>query len=392
VEQDYRPSKDLKDVVAIKRGTTTSAGVGGGTTLVDSGLTQADDYWNNMAVVILSGNSNGQIRRISGFANATGTITVDTAFASQIASGTQYAIVAQHATAAAGGGDATLANQTLILGDIGDASASTLGSLYAILGNPAQAFDTMVGYEGATSLSNKLTAARAGYLDNINNSELLNISATILGRIDAAISSRSTLTQANILSDTTPFAGADISTIKGDTQTIEDSTLKASPTSGSLARFIASGGTALGTQLPDSKSLYDCLSGGVSDVNTIVGKRQVFEKTITNNANAGAVTLGTVATQSCVIESIIIHANAALPASTTCPVTGASGAVTFIDSGLAIAATLDAADKQIWWIGAVRLAAGKTIITTLSGGGANPTNITFIITYYSSSANGGTIS
>lgn len=37
------------------------------------------------------------------------------------------------------------------------------------------------------------TATRAGYLDNINNTQLLNISATILGRIDAAISTRATV-------------------------------------------------------------------------------------------------------------------------------------------------------------------------------------------------------
>jgi len=55
-----------------------------------------------------------------------------------------------------------------ILGDIGDASASTLGSLYAILGNPAQSFLTMIGYEGAIALADKLTAARAGYLDELN--------------------------------------------------------------------------------------------------------------------------------------------------------------------------------------------------------------------------------
>jgi hypothetical protein len=41
----------------------------------------------------------------------------------------------------------------------------------------------------ASALAN-ITAARAGYLDNINNAQLLNISATILGRIDAAVSSR----------------------------------------------------------------------------------------------------------------------------------------------------------------------------------------------------------
>jgi len=54
-------------------------------------------------------------------------------------------------------------------------------------------------------------------------------------------------------------ANTDIAIIKGDTQTIEDATLKAAPTAGSLSRFVASGGTALGTQLPDSKSLYDTI-------------------------------------------------------------------------------------------------------------------------------------
>lgn len=42
------------------------------------------------------------------------------------------------------------------------------------------------------------TAARAGYLDNINNAQLLNISAAILARIDAAISTRSTFATADL--------------------------------------------------------------------------------------------------------------------------------------------------------------------------------------------------
>ena len=73
-------------------------------------------------------------------------------------------------------------------------------------------------------------------------------------------SGSSTLVQADILNDATPFAGADIAIIKADTQTIEDSTLKAAPTAGSLATFIASGGTSLGTPLPNSKSLYDTIA------------------------------------------------------------------------------------------------------------------------------------
>lgn len=39
----------------------------------------------------------------------------------------------------------------------------------------------------------------------------------------------------------------------------------------------------------------------------------------------------------------------------------------------------------------MRLAVGKTIITTLSGGASTAADMTFIITYYSSSADGGTI-
>lgn len=54
--------------------------------------------------------------------------------------------------------------------DVGDASASTLGSLYGILGNPAQSLSTRIGYQGATSLANKLTAARAVLLDNLDHS------------------------------------------------------------------------------------------------------------------------------------------------------------------------------------------------------------------------------
>jgi hypothetical protein len=59
------------------------------------------------------------------------------------------------------------ADVTALLADVGDASTSTLNSLYGILGNPAQSFLAMVGYEGAESLAAKLTAARAALIDQI---------------------------------------------------------------------------------------------------------------------------------------------------------------------------------------------------------------------------------
>lgn len=105
----------IYDKNVMYEGVTTSAGNVGGTTLIDTGLTQGTDYWKNMVVLILSGNSSKQSRRISGFTAATDTITVDTAFASIIASGTRFAILSLHT--GNGIGDATAANQTLILTD-----------------------------------------------------------------------------------------------------------------------------------------------------------------------------------------------------------------------------------------------------------------------------------
>lgn len=128
-------------------------------------------------------------------------------------------------------------------------SASTLGSLYGIVGNPAAGQDlaTRIGYEGAASLANKLTAARAGYLDNI-----------------AA---------------------------------------------------------------------------------TAKGRRQVLEVSVTANVNSGPQTLGTITTQACVIESIIIHVDTANASLLTCPVTAAAGVITFISSQLATIDNLNVADK-----------------------------------------------
>lgn len=55
------------------------------------------------------------------------------------------------------------------------------------------------------------------------------------------------------------LAHTDLDAILADTITISGATLPASPTADSLARFVASGGTALGQQLPDSMSLIDII-------------------------------------------------------------------------------------------------------------------------------------
>jgi hypothetical protein len=114
---------------------------------------------------------------------------------------------------------------------------------------------------------------------------------------------------------------------------------------------------------------------------------QVLEVSVTSAANAGDVILATVTTQPCIIDSVIVHADT--PQTTdlvSCPVYGgASKVLTFIDDLEAVQSNLDAADKQVGWgssnSGAVRLAATKTIVMTLSGNGVTPVDLTASIIY-----------
>lgn len=74
----------------IKRSVTTGAGNVGGTTLVDSALIEANDYWNGMALLIRTGTYAGRIRRVLDFDAATDTITLDYTVGGQIATGIRY--------------------------------------------------------------------------------------------------------------------------------------------------------------------------------------------------------------------------------------------------------------------------------------------------------------
>jgi len=418
-DQHQRKIDTTKECTYSVISASTSAGAADGSTVIDTERTEGLDYWKNMTLLILGGSYKGQSRKITGFNAVTNTFIAAPIFGGQILSGVRYAILpsTESSSSALVVTDILAdsipfngADIPIIKGDTQTIEDSTLkadptaGSLSRFVASGGTALgtqlpaskslydvialdrldnatyglsaietlvddlETAVGtIEGATTLHNKLTAARAALLDQIT--------ALRLAELDAA----------NL--------PADIDIIKADTQTIEDSTLKADPTAGSLSRFVASGGTALGTQLPNSKSLYDCLSGGVTVVDRVAGKKQVFVKAITVAANAGATTIGTITTQPCIIESIIIHANTGQTANlTSCAVTGgASNIITFINAAIAIQANLDAIDKQVTWTGSVRLGATKTIVITPVGIDATALDLTIIITYYSSAVSGGYI-
>jgi len=74
----------------------------------------------------------------------------------------------------------------------------------------------------------------------------------------------------------------------GNGQKIDSGALAASPNASSLAAYVASGGTALGTALPASTSLYDVVSGASDLSNPILGKKvtraaaDIFDGTTTS--------------------------------------------------------------------------------------------------------------
>ena len=70
--------------------TTTSIGNAGGTTLVCTGITEIPDSLDQMYVIMTSGDSDAEIQRVSSV--STSTITVETAFTAQIASGVTFEI------------------------------------------------------------------------------------------------------------------------------------------------------------------------------------------------------------------------------------------------------------------------------------------------------------
>lgn len=164
------------------------------------------------------------------------------------------------------------------------------------------------------------------------------------------------------------------------------------------------GRNSSGTRLPIGKSIYDVLGaayvdagGGIgtdsilSDLGLIhdrvkatqVGVTQVKEFSITAAANAGVTTVATVTTQPCVIEKIIVHADAAQTGDmTSCAIEGGgSQVIEFISSADAVQANLDAADKQVGYDGVVRLAATRIITIDLQGTGATAVNLTVTIVY-----------
>lgn len=222
---------------------------------------------------------------------------------------------------------------------IGQSDADTLNGIIAKLGNNTTAFWTAIGYEGATSLAAKLTAARAALLDQITALRLAELDAANLPADVDTLLARLTALRAGYLDNL----------------------------SGGAVALTGEAAVALAANAYKRQA----------------GVTQVFTKNIASAANAGDVTVATITTQPCLIKRIVLRTNGVTTADlTNAAIYGGAGkVVTFIDSVTGIRANIAAADQQVAWVGAASFAATKTIVITLTGTGATAVNLQVDIEY-----------
>jgi hypothetical protein len=183
----------------------------------------------------------------------------------------------------------------------------------------------------------------------------------------------------------------DVDAILEDTKQIADDSLPASPAAGSLARFIASGGTALGTPLPASKSLYDGLLGGIDAVNRVAGKAQTATTTIDLNQAAGTYDLFTGTAQSVIVEKLIIsmpNANAGGALTSIRIHTNHTTQQEFISATNGAVGNLTA-ENQLASDSPISIGVGKKIQLTIAGGATGVSYICTVEVIYRAVTSGG---
>ena len=113
------------------------------------------------------------------------------------------------------------------------------------------------------------------------------------------------------------------------------------------------------------------------------GRTFGFTENITSAANAGDVTVATVADGTCLIKSVVLRSNGATTADLTSAgiFGGAAKVITFLSAADAVKANLDADDEQVSWTGAVTLKDTKTIVISLVGTGATAVDFDVDIEY-----------
>jgi len=152
----------VKTLIAYE-GYTTAAGAVGGTSLIDAKLIGVNDFISAKAVLIMDGVCEGEDKAASSFAAGTGTITV-AAFSAQIVAGVHFRVLNISSVEL---DVVTLLTRVTAL-RMAELDAANLPADIDLIKGYTDTLEAAIGaIEGATSLHNKLTAARALLLDRL---------------------------------------------------------------------------------------------------------------------------------------------------------------------------------------------------------------------------------
>jgi len=248
-------------------------------------------------------------------------------------------------------------------------------------GDSLVAVSKQIVLDTGTTIPGTITTAQSDITHILNDT-----GTTIPGTITTL---QSDVTAVKAVTDVIPDAGAlttlqsNVTDILADTGTTIPATITTLNTA--VVTDIPASLVTIDTVVDTNQDFLDGTTATPTAYRREYGVIQVKEVSITAAANAGVTTVATITTQPCMIKSVTIHADAAQTADmTTCAVEGGvNQVVEFIGTTDAIQANLDAADKQVGWTGAVRLAATKTIAIDLQGTGATATDLTVTIEYMS---------
>jgi hypothetical protein len=155
--------------------------------------------------------------------------------------------------------------------DLGAGCHFSGGSGAALAKDDVSAVATTLGSPAGASVSADIAAIKA-QTDELGAAVGASISADIAAikaqtdELGAAVGASISADIAAVKAQTDELGAAvgasisaDIAAVQAQANTIDAATMAVAPVAGSLARFVASGGTALGTPLADSKSLVDAL-------------------------------------------------------------------------------------------------------------------------------------
>ena len=164
---------DIKQAVITGSGTVTLLG---STTVFQTDLTDADDFWNNQQILMVSGSNAGQARRVSDFANLNGEVTVSEAFNNAVALNDTFILIGRWTGAGTSLTDASITDSVwdellsghVVAGSSGKAVADIETDVTTTLADTADMQPRVVAIEGDTNeIQGKLPT------DNIMGSAVL---------------------------------------------------------------------------------------------------------------------------------------------------------------------------------------------------------------------------